>query len=150
MPISIVRETRNPWLLPLGQRELKRALRLMLKALDPVSPAGRVEAMLELALLDDPGMAELNRRCLGLDGPTNVLAFPEPGRPPGYLALSVEAVAREAFLYRRDPLLYGLELIAHGLGHLLGRVHGEDMYARTELAARSAYEQLQARGFCRA
>jgi len=55
----------------------------------------------------------------------------------GALALSLDAVAREAFLYGQDPVEHGLRLLAHGLAHLAGYDHGPDMdaFADTALAA---------------
>jgi probable rRNA maturation factor len=49
------------------------------------------------------------------------------------LALSVDAVRREAWLYGRDPAEYCRRLLAHGLAHVLGYDHGPAMDA---LAAR--------------
>jgi probable rRNA maturation factor len=89
----------------------------------------------DLALVDDAGMADLNGRFLGLPGPTNVLAFPalEPGsgeeasEEAGQLALNLHAVPREAHLYGQDPDRHLVRLLAHGLLHLAGFDHSGHM-----------------------
>ena len=96
---------------------------------------------------DDETLQDLNHRFLGIDAPTDVLAFPEAaeapmgeGEPPslGEIAISVATAVRQA-----SELGHGLSdelahLLAHGILHLCGYEHeggGEEaarMRAREE------------------
>jgi len=117
---------------PLTRRELAEVLEALLAAL------GLFGAHLSLTLLNDPAMALLNAKYLGCQGPTNILSFPEADseRPEalGALFLSVDTLAREAFLYGQDPHRHLARLLAHGMLHLCGHDHGPDMEALTDLA----------------
>jgi rRNA maturation RNase YbeY len=81
-------------------------------------------AELEVALTDDATIAALNCRFLGHRGPTDVITFPGPGRPPdrviGEVVISLDrarAQARRArWPVRREVAL----LVAHGVLHLRG------------------------------
>lgn len=121
--------------LPLSRRELAALCRTVLTALDL---DGRE---FDLRVVGDAEIAVLNGRFLGLPGPTNVLSFPaeDPDRPEylGEMAVSVDAVVREAFLYGQDPLTHLGRLLAHGFLHLAGLDHGPLMEALTETAARA-------------
>lgn len=93
---------------------------------------------LSLRLVSDSEMQALNRDYLGLPGPTNVLSFPcdDPSQP-GYLgdmAISLDTVAREAFLYGQDPGRHFLRLLGHGVLHLAGLDHGREMFDLTDAA----------------
>lgn len=123
-------------------------------ALDPRLPLSRSEfaplldhllavlgvdgASIEVRFVDDAAIAWLNREFLGLPGPTNVLSFPasDPGRPDylGEIALSVDALEREAALYGQDLEEHLVRLLAHGVLHLAGYEHGAAMEAMTEMA----------------
>lgn len=93
----------------------------------------------DLLVVGDAAMARLNRDHLGLSGPTNVLSFPagDPDRPEylGEMAVSLDTVAREAFLYDQDPTTHLARLLAHGFLHLAGLDHGPVMETLTEQAA---------------
>ncbi|MGE4296800.1 MAG: rRNA maturation RNase YbeY [Desulfovibrionaceae bacterium] len=52
----------------------------------------------------------------------------------GALVISLETVAREAVLYGQEPHAHFARLLAHGLLHLAGLDHGEEMEALTERA----------------
>lgn len=56
----------------------------------------------------------------------------------GWLALSCETMQRECFLYGQSPPEHTLNLLAHGLAHLFGYEHGQDMYDLSEQAANAA------------
>jgi len=118
--------------LPLSRSELAALCDQILTALDL---DGRT---FDLRVAGDAEIATLNRDYLGLPGPTNVLSFPaeDPERPEylGEMAISVDTVAREAFLYGQDPTLHMSRLLAHGFLHLAGLDHGPIMEALTETA----------------
>ena len=64
------------------------------------------------------------------------LCAPPPPVAPralGSLALSMDTLERECFLYGQEPLKHCIRLLAHGLAHLLGHDHGPAM---SELAER--------------
>lgn len=104
--------------------------------------AGLAGFRVELSILDDAGITLLHKQSLGCEGPTNILSFPageghvfwekSPERenaPPllGWLALSADTFARECFLYGQTPEKHCLRLLAHGIAHLAGLDHGEEM-----------------------
>lgn len=117
---------------PLARRELQGLMGTLLTVL------GLERCTLSLTLVDDAGVAALNQRFLHCNGPTNILSFPEgdADRPDelGALFLSVETLAREAFLYGQEPTEHLARLLAHGLLHLAGHDHGVEMDTLTELA----------------
>jgi probable rRNA maturation factor len=125
---------------PLSRHELGSVLEAILEAL------GLAGAHLSLTLLNDPAMARINAKYLGCQGPTNILSFPEADafdlddRPEtlGALFLSVDTLAREAFLYGQEPQSHLARLLAHGILHLCGHDHGPDMEALTDLAVEAA------------
>jgi probable rRNA maturation factor len=86
---------------------------------------------LSILLTDDAAIARLNRRYLGREGPTNVLAFPMSGGPPpvvdsgmlGDVVISVDTAIRESAAFA-EPLERTLDrLLIHGILHLLGYDH---------------------------
>jgi len=88
------------------------------------------DAELSILLTDDGAIAELNRRYLGKEGPTNVLAFPmneglSPGgvRLLGDVVVSVETALAESRQLGESLERTVLRLLIHGLLHLLGHDH---------------------------
>ena len=79
-------------------------------------------ASLTVRLTGDAELAELNARFLGVEGPTDVLAFPadEPGHV-GDLAISVERALGQA----EDGVAELRLLAVHGLLHCLGHDHAD-------------------------
>ncbi|MBD3335726.1 MAG: rRNA maturation RNase YbeY [Candidatus Eisenbacteria bacterium] len=94
----------------------------------------------EVSLLRDPQLQAVNRRHLGRDRPTDVLAFPyhrpeewrarapaDPAQPEGQLLgevlISADQAAEQARRYRTDPGRRLAHLAIHGLLHLLGYDH---------------------------
>jgi len=86
---------------------------------------------LSVLLTTDAEIARLNRRYLGKEGPTNVLAFPMSGGPPpqveagmlGDVVISVDTAAKESEA-GGEPLGRTVDrLLIHGILHLLGHDH---------------------------
>jgi len=140
----MIRVPRNPALawLPLDRHESAACLETMLRRIAPATRASGRVPDLEMICLRDAEIARLNADCLGCAGPTNILAWPpgrigaigfsggtEPEDALGMLALSVDAVRREARLYGQEPKAYCRRLLAHGLAHVLGYDHGPAMDA---------------------
>ena len=110
------------------------------------------DAELSMLFVDEAAMADLNKRFLGKDGPTDVLAFPideepvEGGRSPDsggtgpgdtseptdLPTVLGDVVVCPAVAYRNGPDHTGTSedevalLVVHGLLHLLGMDHEDD------------------------
>lgn len=107
---------------------------------------GVEEAELSLTLLADDEIADLNRRWLGRDRPTDVIAFPlhEPGEPPlGDVYLGLDQALRQAAEDDIEPDEELVRLAVHGTLHVLGWEHekGEErtrgeMWMRQEAVVR--------------
>ena len=94
-----------------------------------------LEGGVEVRFVDDREIERLNGEFLGLIGPTNVLSFVGGGE--GYLGeivLSVDTLMREAVLYGQEGRAHLVRLLAHGLLHLSGYEHGEEMDRLTDMA----------------
>ena len=91
--------------------------------------AGRspLELGVELIVAGDGDIAEVNARNLGCSGPTNILSFPGDGVSLGTLFLSADTMEREAVLYGQDVEEHARRLLAHGMGHIIGFDHSEEM-----------------------
>jgi len=123
---------------------LERAVRAALA----VGGAGRAE--ISLTLLDDDGIRALNRRWLGKDRPTDVLAFSlgSGDAPLGDVYLGVEQARRQAGelgVPLREELV---RLAVHGALHVLGHDHPEGperatspMFALQELLVARVLEE---------
>ena len=88
------------------------------------------DAELSILLTGDDAVAELNRRYLGKEGPTNVLAFPmNEGlhlggvRMLGDVVVSVDTALEESHRSGDSLERTVLRLLIHGLLHLLGHDH---------------------------
>ncbi|MEJ5377826.1 MAG: rRNA maturation RNase YbeY [bacterium] len=92
------------------------------------------EPELSLLLVDDPEMAKLNLKFLGRKGPTNVIAFSQlEGQGPrgpsvllGDVVISLETCQREAQEAGMEFQERFMELLVHGILHLLGHEHEDD------------------------
>lgn len=110
------------------RKKTEKAARVILNAL------GCPDAELSVLLVDDPQIAVLNKEYLGRTGPTNVIAFPmQEGPFPditpdllGDVVISVETSDREAETGGVPPEERFLELLIHGILHLLGYDHEND------------------------
>jgi len=88
---------------------------------------------LSILLTDDDQIAELNKRYLNREGPTNVLAFPmtegaaegsaECEGVLGDIVISVDTARREAQTCGETAAETLFRLLIHGLLHLLGYDH---------------------------
>ena len=129
------------WLLPLDKRQLVAALAAMLAACGKARVPSTPPAV-ELHLLDDAAISAANRRCLGCTGPTNVLSFPGGCDAPGSLLFSLDTLRRECLLYGQEPAEHALRLLAHGMAHLCGLDHGEQMDAASAVFMQAAAAAL--------
>lgn len=95
---------------------------------------------LVVRVVDDHESAALNQRFRGRAGPTNVLAFTGPERPPkqvaeaagwplGDIVLCRPLVATEAEAAGRPEHAHWAHLVVHGCLHLLGFDHEEPVQA---------------------
>jgi probable rRNA maturation factor len=100
---------------------------------------------MSLILVGASQIAEYNRRFMGREGPTDVLAFPleelQPGMIPAPVANDPPLVLGDVFLcpseIRRRAVAEGFAeedflylLVVHGILHLLGYDHGDEEQAR--------------------
>jgi probable rRNA maturation factor len=112
--------------LPGGRPRLARLVRRAVRAaLDAKRVAG---AEITVALLGDAGIADLNRRYLGHDGPTDVLAFPlfGPGEPVlGDVCIGLAQTMRQAAALDVPLAEEIARLAVHGTLHVLGLDHPE-------------------------
>jgi probable rRNA maturation factor len=91
---------------------------------------GLPDAELSIVLTHDDAISDLNRRYLGKEGPTNVLAFPMSEAPRskegcmlGDVVVSVDTARKESDR-SGEPLERTIfRLLIHGVLHLLGHDH---------------------------
>jgi metalloprotein, YbeY/UPF0054 family len=160
--LTLKKTPETAWKIPFSAGELGGIFSAMLEI------AGLPQCYVELTLLDDSSMSELHTRSLDCRGPTNILSFPAPPsaiqtpeaetveggknnnafdepRLLGWLALSVDTLLRECYLYGQEVDEHCLRLLAHGFAHLLGYDHGmpmEALCASLEDAARKKLHSL--------
>jgi probable rRNA maturation factor len=131
--VEVNREARVPGLgADVAARTVAGAARAVLKDLG----IGRAE--LSITLLDDAGMAALNREWKGRDGPTDVLAFAlyEEGEDPvGDIYLGVERGVEQGAAAGETTARELARLAIHGTLHVLGFDHPEDDREGTEMWA---------------
>lgn len=119
---------------------------------------------LTLLVVKDNDMIFYNQEQMGVYGPTNILSFPEDDSNAvfggskiygakiygtkqaaikkhrselGTLILSIDTLLREAYIYGQNPHTHAVRLLAHGLAHLLGYEHGEEMWELTDFLENS-------------
>ncbi|BDQ36696.1 endoribonuclease YbeY [Pseudodesulfovibrio nedwellii] len=137
--VRIVSKVRLNPRFPLSQRELEVLSDLLLESL------GLEGRTFSLTLVDDREIALVNAEFLGCTGPTNILSFPDSGDADvelvvadddgsslGELVLSVDTLARETELYGQQPLEHLARLLAHGILHLAGFDHSDEMFDLTD------------------
>jgi probable rRNA maturation factor len=93
---------------------------------------GAVEGDVVVLLTDDAAVQEINARFRDRDQPTNVLSFPaaESAAPHlGDLVLALGVCAAEAAAQGKSLADHLTHLTVHGVLHLLGRDHVEEVEA---------------------
>ena len=106
----------------------------MAVARDVLAAEGIADGELGLAFVEPAEMRALKREHLGIDEPTDVLSFPIDARedlPSGVPRTLGDVVICPQVVGERwrEPLV-------HGLLHLLGYDHGDEMEAREEVLGR--------------
>lgn len=94
------------------------------------SGLGIDDPAMDILITHDGTMKKLNKRFLGMEGPTNILSFPDPDDHTdslGQLVINADALGRESFLYGQEPVSCLERLMIHGILHLAGYEHGELM-----------------------
>jgi len=137
--VKIVSKVRPDPRFLLSRRELEELSDILLESL------GLEGRTFSLTLVDDREIAMVNAEFLGCTGPTNILSFPDAGEEDvelvvadedgstlGELMLSVDTLVREADLYGQQPLEHLARLLAHGLLHLAGFDHSDEMFDLTD------------------
>ncbi|CAM2059983.1 Endoribonuclease YbeY [Desulfovibrionales bacterium] len=148
--INVRRDLSGGSPLPLARPEIARL------ALNLAVAIGHPKAHIGLTLVDDRRMEILHQTYLDCPGPTNVLAFPEDAHSPkmtspnneavdplvlrGNIAISLDTVLREAYLYGQPVPAYLARLLAHALLHLANHDHGPVMDALCEFALANVSE----------
>ena len=101
----------------------------------------RQDTELSLLFTDDKEIAELNRKYLNKDGPTDVISFPmnegDENEPNSYLlgdiVISIETAIRQADMEGHSLGKELYNLIIHGVLHLLGYDHERNRDSHTEM-----------------
>ncbi len=122
MEIQIMSRPKIP---RLTNQKIKRLMKKVLKDL------ANHDGEMSILFTDDGHIAQLNRRYLGRDGPTNVLAFPmSGGEPPdvesgmlGDIVVSVDTAIRESKELGETLDETISRLLIHGILHLLNYYH---------------------------
>jgi probable rRNA maturation factor len=99
--------------------------------LDQQASSPPIPANLTIVLTDDEHIRTLNRDFLGIDAPTDVLAFPaevtDPETQSLYLGDVLISLPRAQAQAKKHPLAAELQLlVVHGVLHLLGHDHAEE------------------------
>lgn len=147
-------------IVPYPQRMWEEILTSFLQLLETQKNFSFENCTLTLLVIKDNDMIFYNKEQMGVYGPTNVLSFPEDDSNAiffgskevvikknrtqlGTLILSIDTLLREAYVYGQNPHTHAIRLLAHGLAHLLGYDHGEDMWELTDFLENSLSEQEQ-------
>lgn len=149
-------------IVPYPQRMWREILVCFLELLETQKKFSFENCTLTLLVVKDNDMIFYNLEQMGVYGPTNILSFPEddsnavfPGSnfsgtkqaikkqrsELGTLILSIDTLLREAYIYGQNPRAHAVRLLAHGLAHLLGYEHGEDMWELTDFLENSLSKQ---------
>ena len=128
-------------------RKIKRNLKRVLE--DLAYP----DSELSIFFTDDKHISELNSHYLARNGPTNVLAFPMWAGPPphvetgmlGDVVISTDTAYREALDAGTSLDTRFMELLIHGILHLLGYDHekSDQQAAEMEAVSREIFEKIR-------
>ncbi|MCG6911865.1 MAG: rRNA maturation RNase YbeY [Deltaproteobacteria bacterium] len=124
---------------PIKLDKIERKAQAILDAL------GCPEKELSILLVDDPQIADLNVTYLNREGPTNVIAFPMQegefaGITPdllGDVVISLDTAAREGLTAGVDMESRAVELLVHGVLHLMGYDHENDEHEARRMERKS-------------
>ena len=119
--------------------------RIEQKARAVLDALGCPEKELSILLVDDLQIADLNATYLNREGPTNVIAFPMQegefaGVSPdlmGDVVISVDTAEREGTAAGMDVETRMVELLVHGVLHLMGYDHEHDEAQARRMEAKS-------------
>ena len=106
--------------------------RLRRVVLGVLARSGVDGADVEIVLGDDALLARLNREYRDVDGPTDVLSFPDGTRLPdgrmllGEIVISLDTARRQGSALGHGEVRELEELALHGVLHLLGHDHETD------------------------
>jgi probable rRNA maturation factor len=96
-------------------------------------PDCALDAEVSFLFCDDARIRELNAAWRAKDSPTNVLSFPAPQTPGwsvlGDVALAYDTIWREATDENKTIEQHATHLIVHGVLHLIGYDHENDVDA---------------------
>lgn len=106
----------------------RRAVDAVMTAADPDCAP---DAEVSFLFCDDARIRELNAAWRAKDTPTNVLSFPAPAEwsALGDVALAYDTVTREAAAEAKTIEQHATHLIVHGVLHLIGYDHENDVDA---------------------
>lgn len=145
-------------IIPYPKRMWEEILNSFLQLLETKKNFSFENCTLTLLVIKDNDMIFYNKEQMQVYGPTNVLSFPEDDSNAiflglkevvikknrtrlGTLILSIDTLLREAYVYGQNPHAHAVRLLAHGLAHLLGYDHGEDMWELTDFLENSLSKQ---------
>ena len=117
--------------LPYSAREIGCVLEEIADALSLVTVS--LPDYVEVYLVDDGAICAANKHNLGCMGPTNVLSFPGSDDLPGTILLSLDTLDRECLIYGQRPAEHFWRLLIHGIVHIAGYDHGEEMDSLCDL-----------------
>ena len=101
------------------------------------------DAELVIRIVDEAESAALNQSYRHKQGSTNVLSFPFEAilgvdvNLLGDVVICAPVVLQEAILQHKDPMAHWAHIVIHGVLHLLGYDHQNDMQANTMEALES-------------
>ncbi len=132
-------------------QEIRKTAEIILNTLD------KDEAELSILMVDDLKIADLNKRYLNREGPTNVIAFPmQAGEFTevnpyllGDVVISTDTAAKEGATAGIGTAMRFRQLLVHGILHLCGYDHEESeqealrMEKKADLLLQAIQERLK-------
>ena len=135
----------------IDREEIRETAEIILNMLD------KAEAELSILMVDDLKIADLNKRYLNREGPTNVIAFPmQAGEFTevnpyllGDVVISTDTAAKEGTTAGIGTAMRFRQLLVHGILHLCGYDHEESeqealrMEKKADLLLQAIQERLK-------